>query len=299
MKRVVSVSAGSSKRDKKTEVEIGGETFSIERIGTDSDMNKYVQLLEELDGKVDAIGLGGVDLYLYSAGKRYTFKQVARLASHVKKTPIVDGSGLKNTLERRTVEVLQDQGIVDFSKSNVLMVCGVDRFGMAEALRKTGCKLIIGDLMFSLGIPLPMKSWTTYRIVTRSFLPVVTRFPISWLYPTGEKQEVITPKFEKYYQWADVIAGDWLFIRKHLPERVDGKIILTNTTTESDVELLKSRGARLLITTTPELSGRSFGTNVMEGVMLVLSGKSSLRPEEYMSLLEKNGWKPRITDLTK
>lgn len=297
MKRVVSVSAGSSKRDKAVEAEFLGESFSIERVGTDGDLVKFAEKMRELDGKVDAIGLGGVDLYIYSEGKRYAFRQVAKLAMNAKKTPVVDGSGLKNTLEKRTIQLLQERGIIDFPKSKVLMVSGVDRFGMADALRQIGCDIVFGDLMFSMGIPIPLRSWRALRLVARALLPVIVLMPLSWLYPMGEKQEKITPKYEKYYRWADVIAGDFHFIKKHMPDDLTGKVIITNTTTEEDVKALKQRGVRLLITSTPEFSGRSFGTNVMEGVLLALSGKSSLTPEEYLAELEKIGWEPRISEL--
>jgi len=59
---------------------------------------------------------------------------------------------------------------------------------------------------------------------------------------------------------ADVIAGDYLYIDKYMPEDLQGKIILTNTTTSENVEELKKRGVSLLITTTPVIEGRSFGT---------------------------------------
>ncbi|MFQ9524272.1 MAG: hypothetical protein ACLR2G_13350 [Phascolarctobacterium faecium] len=45
----------------------------IERLGTDGNLQKARQLLEELDGRVDALGLGGTDLYVYAGGRRYTF----------------------------------------------------------------------------------------------------------------------------------------------------------------------------------------------------------------------------------
>jgi len=49
---------------------------------------------------------------------------------------------------------------------------------------------------------------------------------------------------------------------------------LTNTTTSENVEELKKRGVSLLITTTPVIEGRSFGTNVLEGVFTALLGKT-------------------------
>jgi hypothetical protein len=54
LKKVVSVSIGSSKRNHKVRVKIFGEEFTIERIGTDGDKRKAIELIKELDGKVDA-----------------------------------------------------------------------------------------------------------------------------------------------------------------------------------------------------------------------------------------------------
>ena len=55
MKRAVSISIGSSKRDKAVEVELLGERVRIERIGTDGDMERAAQLYKELDGKGRAL----------------------------------------------------------------------------------------------------------------------------------------------------------------------------------------------------------------------------------------------------
>ena len=71
MKHIVSVSLGSSRRDHKAEVELLGEKFLIERIGLDGDTRKAKDLLKKLDGNVDVIGLGGLDVYLYSKHGKY------------------------------------------------------------------------------------------------------------------------------------------------------------------------------------------------------------------------------------
>ena len=54
-------------------------------------------------GQVDAIGLGGTDLYLVAGGRRYLIRQSARMAAAARVTPVVDGSGVKHTLERETI----------------------------------------------------------------------------------------------------------------------------------------------------------------------------------------------------
>nr|WP_218025690.1 hypothetical protein [Capsulimonas corticalis] len=262
-------------------------------------MKLFHQKLVELDGQVDAFGLGGTDMHIYAAGKRYTFRQIEKLASAAVKTPVVDGSGLKNTLERETVQYLQREGIVDFAHSKVLLVSAVDRFGMAEALDATGASVVYGDMMFGLGVPIALRSLGAVNKAAKVLLPLVVQMPFSWLYPTGEKQNTITPKWTNFYDEANVIAGDFPYIRRYMPETLAGKIVLTNTTTAEDVEALTKRGVKTLITTTPEFEGRSFGTNVMEGVLVTLSGRKpeDLSPKDYMDLMAKLNWKPRIQTL--
>lgn len=296
MKRVVSVSLGSAKRDHTVETEILGEKFSIQRIGTDGDVKKAMAMIRQLDGQVAAIGLGGTDLYIYAGGKRYTFRESLRLKNCARQTPVVDGSSLKNTLERRVVQYMQQEMGFDFQGKKVLMVSAVDRFGMAEALSAAGAEMVFGDLMFGLGLPLPLRSLKSLARVARVLAPIIVTLPIRMIYPTGSKQEKTQPKFAAYYKAADIIAGDFLFIKKHLPDRLPGKVIITNTVTAADIADLKRRGIQLLVTTTPDLDGRSFGTNVMEGVAVAISGRGpeQMTAADFESILDQINFRPRV-----
>jgi hypothetical protein len=299
VKRVVSISLGSSSRDKKVNAQFFGVDFEIERIGTDGDMDRFRHYVANLDGKVDAIGVGGTDIYVYAGKKRYVLKETVRLMAGARITPYVDGSGLKNTLEREAVAWLQESGTVNFRNKSVLMVCSVDRFGMAEALALRAKSVVYGDLMFSLGIPMAIHSWERAQHLARLLLPIAVRLPFKWIYPTGEKQEENTPKYTSYFDQADVIAGDFHFIRRYMPANLQGKIVLTNTTTDADVIEIQKRGVHQLITTTPVFDGRSFGTNVMEAVLVVLLGKrpEALTPEDYMAKFRELQWTPTVREL--
>ena len=57
MKRVMSVSLGSSKRDHSVETEFMGQKFLVERVGTDGDIEKAIELIRKYDGQVDAFAL--------------------------------------------------------------------------------------------------------------------------------------------------------------------------------------------------------------------------------------------------
>jgi len=301
MKKVLGVSLGSSKRDHKVEIEILGERIEIERRGTDGDVQKMMQIFQEYDGKVDAFGLGGTDLYLYSGpqGKRYTIKESERIVKVIKKTPILDGTGIKYVLEKDVIKYIDTQTDIKLKGKKALMTITVDRFGMAEGLLEAGCEMTFGDLIFCLNIPILLHSFKSIGIFARLLLPVMVYVPIKYLYPTGKKQEKSNLKYVKYFQDVDIIAGDYLGISQYMPEEMGGKIIITNTVTSTNVEDLRRRGVSYLVTTTPELSGRSFGTNVFQATLVAISGKSpeELKPEDYLKLIEKIGFKPRVEKL--
>src|SRR5438034_1037779 len=205
-KRVVSVSLGSSSRDHRFETEILGQRVIVERIGTDGDVRRAKQLLEELDGKVDALGLGGTDLYLRAGNRQYLIRETAGLVRNVRRTPFVDGGGLKASWER-------------------------------------------------------------------------------WL---------ITD-----YRWAEVVAGDFLLIRRFMPDDLRGKVIVTQTITKTDVEELRKRGVWLLVTDGPDMGGRSFATNVLQGVIVALLGRrpEEISPDEYLQTAQRAGFEPRVEEL--
>src|SRR5690606_22442869 len=136
MKRVVSISIGSSHRDHRATVEILGTDFLVERIGTDGDIQRAIQLIEELDGEVDVFGLGGIDLYLSGKGdRRYILKSALPIVKAAKKTPIVDGFRVKDTIERDVVNFLNSECGISLKGKCVFLVSAMDRLGMAEAFQ--------------------------------------------------------------------------------------------------------------------------------------------------------------------
>ena len=300
MKRAVSISIGSSKRDKAVEVTLLGEKISIERIGTDGDMEAAALKYKELDGTVDAFGVGGADLGALADGKWYPFYSVMPMVRFVKKTPLVDGGGLKNTLENKAPAFL-DRTIADYINSRgrkVLVALGVDRWGLSQAFVDAGYETIFGDLMFGLDIPIAIHKLSQLKVLAALLMPIAGRLPFSWVYPTGEKQEKRVPKWGKYYAWATVITGDCHYIKRCMPDDMTGKVVVTNTTTPEDVELFRKLGVKYLVTTTPVMEGRSFGTNMMEAALVAVSGKGRpLTWPELTEMLDKLGFEPQLQEL--
>jgi hypothetical protein len=298
MKRAVSISIGSSKRNKAVEVELLGEMVRIERIGTDGSMEKAAQLYRELDGKVDAFGVGGTDLGLTVGTRWYPLYSMRPMVRFIKQTPVVDGAGLRSTIEIRIAPFIEAEIGSYIKEKKVLITAGVDRWDMTMSFTGAGYDCVFGDLMFGLGLPLPLRSLTALKRLASILLPIVGRLPFEWIYPTGEKQEKRIPKWEKYYQWAKVLAGDCHYVKRHMPGRLDGKIVATNTTTPEDVEIFRQAGIKYLVTSTPVMEGRSFGTNMMEAALIAVAGKGrKLTHEELSQMLDQLGFKPQLQEL--
>lgn len=296
---VVSVSLGSGNRDTDQVVELLGRQVRLRRIGVGGDLSRARSVIAELDGKVDAIGLGGIDLYVAIRGRRYYFRDALAMARAARSTPVVCGAGLKNSLERLAVHALTPR--LSLGEKSVLMVSAVDRFGMAEELSKSARSVLFGDVIFALGLPVPLRSIGELERLAHLLMPVVSRVPFRWLYPVGAAQEKAPDerKFARYYAEADVVAGDWHFIRRYAPADLTGKVLLTNTTTPADLEFMRSRGVHSLITTTPRFGERSIGTNLLEAAFVALEGAGGeLSPERYAELVHEAGLRPSVVELS-
>jgi hypothetical protein len=298
VRRAVSISIGSSRRDKTVEVELLGERVLLERIGTDGDMEGAARLYQELDGQVDAFGVGGADLGLRVDDRWYPLYSVRPMVRFITRTPVVDGEGLKNTLEARLAPYI-DEVIGGYIRPRrVFVVTAVDRWGMTSSFMDAGYECTFGDMMFALGLPVALHTLRSVKALAAVLMPVAGRLPFKWMYPTGEKQEKRSPKWGKWYRWATVIAGDGNYIRRHMPEQLEGKVIATNTTTPEDVELFRRAGVKYLITSTPVFGGRSFGTNLMEAALIAASGVGRrLTHEELSSVIDRLEMQPQVREL--
>jgi hypothetical protein len=299
MKRAVSISLGSPKRDKQVLVTLNGVEISVERLGTGGDAEKARQLFGELDGKVDALSVGGIDLYVRLDGRDYPVRSALPLVKEVHQTPLVDGRLLKYVLERRVFElalpVLNE--LPRFQRA--FQPFTVDRIGLAEAISAQADEVYFGDLMFMFGVPYAVRGLPAYKRLLRTLMPLAGYLPLSMLYPPGATDDTPHPKYTQQWEAAELIAGDMHYINKYASPNLHGKWVVTNTTTDENIESLQQRGVAVVITTTPRWQGRSFGINMMEAVLVAYAGRGrSLTPAELHALVDEVQLKPEVLRLT-
>ena len=296
MKKVLSISLGSSTRDHTTEAEFLGQRFWLSRQGTDGDFARALEMYRENDGKVDAFGVGGTEFYLFVNGRRYYFRESRQIRKAIKISRVGDGNGIKHILGPMAIEVLRENGY-DLRGKKTLKTTAVDRYGLARALNDAGCDVTYGDFMFGLDIPIPLRSIQAVHLTAILLLPIMTQLPFHMLYPVGAEQEKEpSTKYSRYYEEADIIAGDFMQVWSNLPPDLNGKIIITNTTTAQNVEELQKRGLKVLVTNTPRLGGRSFGTNVIEAMCRCLIPKpdDQISEADFREIIDRVPLKPQF-----
>ena len=300
-KEIVSVSLGPASRDYEFSTRMFDQDIHVRRLGTDGDVDRARELVASLDGKVDAIGLGGMDVYFRVGHRTHVHQQIAEVASAASTTPVVDGVHLKNTLERWAIGQVARQQPGIFSHKRVFVVSGVDRYGMAQVLNSYTHRIYFGDPIFHLNLPFALSSFKQLERYADLVLPALCRAPYGKLCPVGREQDLRTPRGTRHFDQADIIAGDYVYIRRFAPDNLRRKIIITNTLSAADVEDLRQRGAESLITITPPLDDEHpfVGTNVIEAIFVSSMDLplDQITEDDYLNLVARSQLEPRITVL--
>ena len=136
-----------------------------------------MELYKSMDSEVDAFGMGGGDIYLRPGSRTYVLQEPYKWSKAAPTKPVCDGAYLKAVLEPRVINQCFDKGYLN-KDMKVCIMTAVDRYFLAKAFVDRGCKYILGDMPFSLGIPIAITSLGTIRFIGAMLLPIITRLHI-------------------------------------------------------------------------------------------------------------------------
>lgn len=290
MREAVSVSLGDPRRDYSFLLLVGGEKVLLRRVGTGGEVGEALRLLRELDGKVAALGLGGVNFAYRWGRKLYPLPLGERLRQAVRKTPLGDGSRWKELVEPELAFSLPPGGGERVFFSSVL-----DRYPLARALEGRGYRVMAADAWSALGCPL-LFSLSLFGRVAGITLPLLRFWPLGRLYP--HRDGAATRRWRSAAGGAGFrfFAGDFRLLRPFLPPDLRGVTVLTGGLSRGELELLRRRGIRRLLTSSPCLGGIHPAANALEALACALWGKhpEELERRHLMELRKEveGGWTP-------
>ncbi|TAH48638.1 MAG: serine carboxypeptidase [Chloroflexota bacterium] len=287
-------------------VSFADQDIEIKRIGSDGDVECARQLIAQYDGAVDVIALEGMSAQLKLGSTTHPFEPGAQLRAAAKQTPVVDGAGVRDGLERWAVMLANRAQPGIFAEKFVLMVPGVNHSGLADELAKHSPVLRYADPFVFFNLPdFPgVGSKQTLEQAAVPTLERLARLPFKRVHAlagTPHAHRAASP-----FQHADVLAGDIGAIRRYAPHELKRKTIVVEYATEQDVADLKTRGASIVVTLMPGVPQKgqrgergalgNLPASVMEAIFVACRANTDLPMNEntYLDLMANLDWTPHI-----
>jgi predicted amino acid dehydrogenase len=297
MKRIVSISLGSSNADFEFTASFLGHEFRVSRFGADWNADRAEKLLKKHAKEADAIGLGMVRDHAVVGTHRYTDPLTARLETVVTGVPVTTGAMLRSLFDEGAARWVQREHAGYFTNARVLFLSGITNYRIAASLAEYTANLRFADPVTLDGVPKVLSSLSgleayastrsTFRRWSKSSAVAEDGPPRG----TWNRSAI-----HKAMEWAHFVAGAYQEVEQYGPEDLQRKVVLTSSITEDSLKRLGEKGVYVVIDRTPKLLDRIVGLNVIDAMILAILEKT---PEEalyddYLHVLGEIDLSPRL-----
>jgi len=295
MKKVVTVTLGSSKQDFAFETDFLGHRFEVRRMGADDDTGKAWELMRRQQATADAIGLGEIGDHYQVGQATLINKETRRLLNVVTRVPATTGATLRRLLQVRAVRHVQKELGHYFNNNLVLFLSGMRNYDMAVALSDYTRNLYFADALVQTGVPTLLTSLDQLELYAKGSDWVLSSRP-------GEVIESALSKFKKDRVGAGVakchvIVGTFAEI-KAVGTRANlaGKTLVTSAVDDERLAFFRGCGVNLVIDVSPKLFERVVGINVIEAMVLAALGKlpEEVSDDDFAEILDELEITPRL-----
>jgi len=273
MKRVVSVSLGSSSKDYEFETRFLGHDFNVKRVGADDDEGRAWELLRRHQSSADAIGLGMIRDHYDVGAWRQVHEDTHRLLKVVTRVPATTGATLRRVLQVRAVRQVQKQLGNYFNNNLVLFLAGMANYDMARAMVDYTPNLRFADAVAATGAPAILTSLEQLELFARGAQLAASVLPTRRLSKLPGvhrlKQGVIAREMAQCH----VIVGTFDDIAAFGDARnLQGKTLITSAIDDDRLEFFTRCKVNLAVDVSPLLFERVVGLNTIQAMILAALG---------------------------
>ena len=252
MKKVVTVTLGSSKQDFEFKTEFLGQSFSVRRLGADMDTGKAWELMRRQQASADAIGLGEISDHYHVGLRTVINKDTQHLTNVVTRVPVTTGATLRRLLQVRAVRYVQKELGNYFNNNLVLFLSGMRNYDMAVALSDYTKNLSFADALFQTGAPAMLTSLEQLELYAKgSELMLSSR--------TGRALEAALSSFKNkrvagVVEKSHVIVGTFAEIKAvGSPANLEGKTLITSAVDDERMAFFTKCKVNLEVDVSPML----------------------------------------------
>ncbi|MES2950975.1 MAG: saccharopine dehydrogenase NADP-binding domain-containing protein [Pseudomonadota bacterium] len=295
MKKVVTVTLGSSKQDFEFKTQFLGRSFSVRRMGADQDTGKAWELMRRQQATADAIGLGEIPDH-YQVGLRTVInKETQRLTNVVTRVPVTTGATLRRMLQVRAVRYVQKELGHYFNNNLVLFLSGMRNYDMAVAMSDYTKNLSFADALFQTGAPTMLGSLEQLELYAKG-----SKYMLQG--KSGQMLEAAMSGF-KNRMVADVVAKSHVIVGTFAELKavsnatnLEGKTIITSAVDDERQAFFTKCKVNLVIDVSPKLFPEVVGINTIEAMILAALEKpqEEVSDDEFDEILNELDIKPRL-----
>ena len=295
MKKVVTVTLGSSKQDFSFDTSFLGQRFRVTRMGADDDTGKAWELMRRQQATADAIGLGEIGDHYQVGQATLVNKETQRLLKVVTRVPATTGATLRRLLQVRAVRHVHKELGHYFDNNLVLFLSGMRNYDMAMAMSDYTKNLSFADALLQTGAPALLQSLEQLELYAKGKDWLLGGRPGALLESalSGFKSARVSAAVAKSH----VVVGTFAELKAvgH-PKSLAGKTVITSAVDDDRLAFFKDCKVNLVVDVSPKLFERVVGTNVIEAMILAALGKTSeeLSDDDFAEILDELDVKPRL-----
>jgi len=295
MKKVVTVTLGSSKLDYEFQTEFLGHTYTVRRMGADQDTGKAWELMRRQQATADAIGLGEISDHYQVGLRTIENKETKRLLNVVTRVPVTTGATLRRLLQVRAVRHVQKELGHYFNNNLVLFLSGMRNYDMAVAMSDYTKNLSFADALFQTGAPKMLTSLEQLELYAKGSKLMLGGKPGQLLESslTSIKNRMVAEVVAKSH----VIVGTYAEIKAvGNATNLKGKTLITSAVDDERLAYFTKCKVNLVIDVSPKLFQEVVGINTLEAMILAKLEKpmEEVSDDDFVEILDELDIKPRL-----
>lgn len=295
MKKVITVTLGSSKKDFEFKTRFLGQEFSVQRLGADKDSSKAWELMRRQQANADAIALGDTVDHYHVGLRTVVNKESQRLMQVVTRVPVTTGASLRRLLQVRAVRYVQKELGHYFNNNLVLFLSGMRNYDMAVALSDYTRNLSFADPVFQAGSPLLLGSLDQLELYAKGKELIPDIVPGEFLKTVLRtvKNKIVGNAVAKSH----VIVGTFREIQAvSSGGNLEGKTLISSAVDDEALAFFTKHKVNLVVDVSPKLFDKVVGISTITAMILASTGKpeSELSDHDFEEIINELDIKPRL-----
>ena len=295
MKKVVTVTLGSSKKDFEFKTKFLGQEFSVQRMGADRDSGKAWELMRRQQAHADAIALSDMVDHYHVGLRTVVNKESQRLMQVVTRVPVTTGASLRRLLQVRAVRYVQKELGHYFNNNLVLFLSGMRNYDMAVALSDYTKNLSFADPVFQAGSPLLLSSLDQLELYAKGKELIPNIVPGKFLKSvlSTVKNKIVANAVGKSH----VIVGTFREIQAVASGgNLEGKTLITSAVDDEALAFFTKHKVNLVVDVSPKLFDKVVGISTITAMILAATGKpeAELSDHDFEEIINELDIKPRL-----